>query len=563
MTSADVRTGARTIPLPELVDLAWSGRIRVPHFQRDFRWGRADVIQLMDSVLKGYPIGSLLLWERPAPAQRLRLGAMSIDAPAVDNALWVVDGQQRVTSLANVLTTERSDDLRFNLGFDLKTASIVPLPTIEDPQVIPLPVMFDLSAVLEWFAEHPESGQRERDIAFGFARALHQLAIPAYQVVHDDVSVLQNIFDRMNNSGKRLSRAEVFSALNAGTEEDSETGLSLQRIAEDIDEQMHFGRIDDDTILQCVLARRGPDTRREIRSEFDPQRRGAGDFPDEGREEAYERGRDALEKAVRYVIRAGVPHFTMLPYRYLLVVLTRFLAHNAELRPANERLLDRWFWRAAVAGPYIIRGGTTSIGRTLTGKIDPVRTHESLIGLLAVVGEAEREAPDPDRFRTNEAAAKIILCHWWSLGPRRPDTGEEYTRDDLASAIGASSTAADAVPAIFGRSAVPASQSSWAANRAIMPVLDEATPHVSELLQRRPVGISNETWRAVLDSHAITPDIEAALQRDDVPEFLRLRQQLIVDNLASFLRRRCEWGFEHTPPLDQLVIDDQTGDDAS
>lgn len=270
-----------------------------------------------------------------------------------------------------------------------------------------------------------------------------------------------------------------------------------------------------------------------------------------------------MEKAVRYVIRAGVPHFTMLPYRYLLVVLTRFLAHNAELRPANERLLDRWFWRAAVAGPYIIRGGTTSIGRTLTGKIDPVRTHESLIGLLAVVGEAEREAPDPDRFRTNEAAAKIILCHWWSLGPRRPDTGEEYTRDDLASAIGASSTAADAVPAIFGRSAVPASQSSWAANRAIMPVLDEATPHVSELLQRRPVGISNETWRAVLDSHAITPDIEAALQRDDVPEFLRLRQQLIVDNLASFLRRRCEWGFEHTPPLDQLVIDDQTGDDAS
>ncbi|MGH8907619.1 MAG: DUF262 domain-containing protein [Egibacteraceae bacterium] len=102
-TGLDMRVSATTYDLEDLVTEAWAGRIRVPHFQRDFRWTRRDVIRLFDSIVKGYPIGSLLLWVRPAEAQRIRLGALEIDAPRMEQALWVVDGQQRITSLANAL----------------------------------------------------------------------------------------------------------------------------------------------------------------------------------------------------------------------------------------------------------------------------------------------------------------------------------------------------------------------------------------------------------------------------------------------------------------------------
>ncbi|MCO5997414.1 GmrSD restriction endonuclease domain-containing protein [Actinoallomurus rhizosphaericola] len=56
----------RTRPT-ELVEWTLSGRIRIPRFQRPFRWEKDDIRQLFDSIFRGYPIGNLLMWRRPAP----------------------------------------------------------------------------------------------------------------------------------------------------------------------------------------------------------------------------------------------------------------------------------------------------------------------------------------------------------------------------------------------------------------------------------------------------------------------------------------------------------------
>jgi uncharacterized protein with ParB-like and HNH nuclease domain len=36
------------------------GKIRLPNFQRDFRWERSNITELIISLLNGYPIGVLL-----------------------------------------------------------------------------------------------------------------------------------------------------------------------------------------------------------------------------------------------------------------------------------------------------------------------------------------------------------------------------------------------------------------------------------------------------------------------------------------------------------------------
>lgn len=75
--------------LAELRDLVATGRVRIPDFQRSFRWGNQDVVALFDSLQKGYPIGNLLMWKREAPEQRVVVGSISIDAPARPDALWL------------------------------------------------------------------------------------------------------------------------------------------------------------------------------------------------------------------------------------------------------------------------------------------------------------------------------------------------------------------------------------------------------------------------------------------------------------------------------------------
>lgn len=556
MSGLEARPGAITLGLDDLVDLAWKGRIRVPHFQRDFRWNRQDVIRLFDSILRRYPIGSLLLWRRPAPRQRVILGAIEIDAPAVDDATWVVDGQQRVTSLANVLHPDSQRDPRFALGYDLRRGEIVGLAPTEDPQVIPLSVVFDLNKVLDWFAERPEAVEH-RSKAFDLAKHLREVKIPAYQVVQDDIQVLQDIFDRMNNYGKRLSRAEVFSALNAGPESEADDRLTINRIAEYIDDRSDFGEIDADTVLLAILARRGPDIQREIRLEFEKaDRRGSLEFPHEGKETAFREGQKALERAVDFLVSNGVPHFALLPYRYLLIVLARVFAHYPEPDPVNLRLLGRWYWRAALLGPGIFKGAATGATRILCGKIRQGDLTGSVRELLAAVDHMPSTLPDPRRFRASEAATKIIVCSWWELRPHDPDTGLPYERPDLADILKERSTAADAIHYLIARRQVPHECRLWAANRVLMPKLTEPIDVVGDLLLSKRPRFGDQQWRDLCDSHSITPEIEKLLAGEDARGLLSQRQIELARVLDSFLQRKCEWGFENTPPLTEMVIED-------
>lgn len=556
----ETRPGATTLDLDDLVELAWSGHIRVPHFQRDFRWTRQDVIRLFDSVVKRYPVGGLLLWRRPAPAQRLTLGALQFNAPEVDQALWVVDGQQRVTSLANALHPDGARDPRFNLGYDVRDDRIVNRPGIDDPYVIPLPTLFDLAKVLDWFATHPEVGDY-RSEAFELAKHLRQFAIPAYQVVQDDTRVLRDIFDRMNNYGKRLSRAEIFSALTAGRESDAEYTLTIDQIADHVDDQLSFGRVDADTVLRAILARRGPDVHREIRLEFDDDnRRGDLEFRNEDRDSAFAAGEEALVRAVRFLQSIGVPHVALLAYRYLLVVLTRVFAHHPEPDPANLRLLGRWYWRAAVLGPEIFKGSTTGAVRILCTKVDPSDLSGSIRDLLGALDDHQEKLPDLRRFRTNEASAKITLCSWWERGPRSPDTGDPFDQPQLAEALIDRSTAADAVALFVARRLVPERYRLWAANRALVPVLTEPANELAGAFLQRPFDVHEDIWVQVLHSHSISAESETQLAAGDTVAFLLSRQADLQQVLESFLKRKCEWGFENTPPLHELLIEDLDGE---
>jgi hypothetical protein len=556
----DRQQTATAYDLEELVKQIWDGGIRVPYFQRDFRWGQQDVTRLFDSIVKRYPIGSLLLWLKPAPAEKLRLGNLRIDAPEMSQAHFVVDGQQRLVSLANALSPTGSQRAPYTLFYDLDEGNFTVKSTPNQPWLVPLPVLFDLQELLRWFADHPELKNRF-DQATEVAKILRQYQVPAYVVRHHDEKVLQDIFDRMNNYGKRLTKAEVFSALNAGGGA-ADDSLDLSLMADRIAGDLEFGAIDENTVLRAILARRGPNVEREIRLEFAAERKGQVDFPLEDRETAFAEGEQALRRAVRFLQDvAGVPHITMVAYKFLLIVLTRVFAHHPELGPRNLQLLRRWYWRAALAGPSLFKGGTTGTTRALNSRVHPGDTSDTIQELLSTVPDDRYPLPDLARFATNIGTGKIVLASWWNAEPRSPLTGEPYDRTALSAVLQNSSTAADAVHAVIDRRSVPKALRSAAANLVLAP--DEGLPKdwTDAELSRKPPSLDASTWVKVLSTHAVTPEMSGLLGDGRVEEFLDARKLVLEQQLARFLRRMCEWDFENTPPLDDLLIDEEGDED--
>ena len=58
---------------------------------------------LLDSILRGFPAGVFLFWRREAPPARVVLGPWFAEVASSPEAWWVVDGQQRITSLTGTL----------------------------------------------------------------------------------------------------------------------------------------------------------------------------------------------------------------------------------------------------------------------------------------------------------------------------------------------------------------------------------------------------------------------------------------------------------------------------
>ncbi len=539
---------AKTFTPEDIVAEVLAGRVRVPAFQRGLRWRWEDVKRLFDSIVKGYPIGNLLLWERAAPKEDVQIGSLKIDAPQ-GTGLFVVDGQQRVTSLANALTEEGAKDPRFALAFDLKNNCFAKLSGDNPSHVVPLYVIFDLEKLLPWFSAHPDLTPLLPS-ASRIAKAIRQYAIPAYVVKQQSEEVLRDIFDRMNNYGRRLSRAEIFTALHGGQIEDG-SQMRFTDLAERVDAETKFGRIDDDTVLRAFLARRGGNVSRDIRIEFKsegPTR----DFGGESVSSANRKGRLALEHAIRFLQEhAGVPHFSFLPYRYLIVVLTRFFAHFPEPSSRNRTLLRRFFWRAALAGPMHF-GAWTEAMRALATKITAEDESDSVQRLLAALEDHKPSPPHLDHFRTSNAETRVILCALWSLGPRSPVDGSPYAIEDLASTLEIDITAKAALRMFF-----PKSPHSLAANRAIL--LDEVKTEVDDAFSTGEdfEQFHSSTRAAILKSHALDKQMLRFLQEGKATDFLAARGARLGAVVRDFLARMTERHFEDTPPLDDLDLDEE------
>lgn len=96
-------------PLYELSDyLKWttSGKIQLPDFQRGYKWEDERIRQLLVTILRGHPLGVVMLLK--SGNDQIRFKPRPIEGSAIPDGTpaesLLLDGQQRLTSLSQALT---------------------------------------------------------------------------------------------------------------------------------------------------------------------------------------------------------------------------------------------------------------------------------------------------------------------------------------------------------------------------------------------------------------------------------------------------------------------------
>lgn len=216
--------------LSHLIEDIKHGNIALPDIQRPFVWPATKARALLDSMYRGYPVGTLMFWETGADAGTKQIGGGERQKVP---KLLIVDGQQRLTSLYAVLTGHEVINKRFD-RYSIKIAFRPTDETFEvmdaaiqrNPEYIPdITVLWrdgyrkTANAYIKRLNEsrdEPLDDDEEEELSARIDR-VHDLQKFRFQVIELNSSAneeqVADIFVRINSEGTQLNQADFILTL--------------------------------------------------------------------------------------------------------------------------------------------------------------------------------------------------------------------------------------------------------------------------------------------------------------------------------------------------------------
>lgn len=337
------------LSIRKLIDRISLGDIRIPAFQRDYVWEPDQVAFLLDSIYKGFPIGTVILWRTDKRLNtEKKLGHFRLPEPQKSYPVnYVLDGQQRITSLFSVFQTDLEPESAewVDIYFDMSAAEslqeslflALDSGEVDSARHFPVKTLFDPVA----YRNATKGLEDTKALLIDRLQSrFKEYLIPNETFETDDRNKVAIVFERINRAGTELNVFELLSAWSWS--DDFDLVDKFAALQESIADH-GFGDLCDDKDLQlkiCAGVITGETTPNkildlqgsEIRSRFSEIERGilgALDF---------------LRK------QAGVTHYKLLPFPGVLVPLSVFFATNKTdgfvYTSTQKNMLLKWFWRS-------------------------------------------------------------------------------------------------------------------------------------------------------------------------------------------------------------------------
>ncbi len=286
----------------------------MPAIQREFVWGADQIIRLVDSLMRGYPVGSFLLWDvKPETAQAYTFYEFLThfherDNPYADRATVptgagttaVLDGQQRLTSLNIALYGSFSEKRKYAWwnSPDAFPVKRLYLSLVDDPEDEELGLRYDLRFLTDkearaeqdtedkWFRvgavlDLANSGpaimkelaeRRIVDQTDAFQRlydlyeAVRVLKPMNYFLVTDqDPDKVLEIFVRVNSGGTTLSYSDLLLSMATNQWKELDAREEVRSLVRELNtnagRQFSFSK---DVVLKTALTIAGADVRFKV-----------------------------------------------------------------------------------------------------------------------------------------------------------------------------------------------------------------------------------------------------------------------------------------------------------
>ncbi len=336
-----------------------TGRMKIPKFQRDFVWTNVQTAKLIDSIIKGFPVGTFILWKTRERLRHFRnIGNVALhDIPRGAAALYVLDGQQRITSLyavrKGVRVTKKGQEIDYkrisiNLALDPDEDEEIVTP---DPPEDGTPYM-SVHKLLNGSIDELASEYREhlRKIST-YQRRLTGYDFSTIVIEDYPIDVACEVFTRINTGGTELTLFEIMVAKTYDEERDFDLAkkydwLVNNKGAEKDLEDVGFDTVPASTVLQCIAAHLDGRVRRKDILKLD-KLRFINCWPDV---------KSGIFNAVDYIrSQLRIPVSRLLPYNALLVPFTYFFIRNDGRSPSTRqnKLLVQYFWWASLSHRFI------------------------------------------------------------------------------------------------------------------------------------------------------------------------------------------------------------------
>jgi hypothetical protein len=252
MMNEFTRPKSETVTIKKFLTYINNGywKLLLPSFQRSFEWNDDDIKRFFESIINGYPTGTILLWqpsdERVDPFSRgfidhdFRMGEPS-------EVYYILDGQQRLTAL---MMLARGWKIKRN-GKEISRSALSYNPSSASGELYKgekrgINLYRGIKDRLD--VDINESSQLKNDLGRdgynSFIKVVEQILdyeLPIYIVKtrNEDAGILEkmaNIFIMVNRAGQRISNVELLLSYAAGVF-DAEITNSLRQYYDEVEEK--------------------------------------------------------------------------------------------------------------------------------------------------------------------------------------------------------------------------------------------------------------------------------------------------------------------------------------